>query len=964
MTKISPLSLLIHRLFKQAPRLSLVLLGSSAWAHAQTPGVNEIHLPAAFEVAQLSPQHQTSYYSHAATQVAALDTKALGLQPYVAPAQPTQVAHYMPAPSLAFAEPPLYQVAQLSPEHTQQLRYSRDVAAVDLAQLSQPKRVRRNGLQQVAALDSNTLTDATATQVAVASHARAQQPIQLAALSPKELGFNTAFLQGAISTQDIQDLLRNSGATQGEHTLDLLVNQNRVGRRELLFTLNPATNEVEPCFTPEILQQIGVDLEKLPAPITAADTCIRIPELIPQASVRYEAARLQLHISIPQLYMNPIQRGYVDPSLWDDGVTAGFVNYNLNLRQDSYKHNRTSRTLNSSFNAGINLGPWRLRNNSYLSTGNRQSTRFKSQNTYLQRGITPLKSQLILGETYTRSPIFDSVRFLGGSLYSDDLMRPDNEQGYAPVIRGVADSDATVEVRQNGYLLYSTNVSAGPFEITDLTPSGSNGNLEVIVIEADGSRHEFTQAFSSPPLMVREGLTKYDIATGQVRLYDDVSYRPNFVSGSVLHGLTSNLSVASGLQIAEDYQQVGIGLGFNTQVGAISLDALHSRSSAEQRNDAGVLESPSKSGTMLNLRYAKYIPDTGTSVSLNFKRSLNEHYRSLNNHVNLNEQNNSSSYWWGGSRTNSTVKQRIDANVSQALLGGSFYLNGSYGKNWDNSNQRSFSIGYSNNIGRINYSLSYSNSRNLTGDTGYWERTRINNQTLMLNINVPLGRSDNYMAPYLNSSVMRQEGKYSVRVGASGSFDNGYDMGYSVAVNRDQNNDYSYSGSLSGRSSIAVMNLNLSQSKNYTSASFVGNGSIVVHAGGINLGHTVGETFALAKVTPRIEGVNIPTHAGVTTGYNGYAIVPHATPYRGSWIGINPHGASRQVDFDNTMQQVIPTRGAAVVAEFQGETGRRALFTLVMPDGSRPPFGASVSNAQGKSLGLTDPRGASPVDAP
>ncbi|MET1477617.1 fimbria/pilus outer membrane usher protein [Burkholderia sola] len=38
-------------------------------------------------------------------------------------------------------------------------------------------------------------------------------------------------------------------------------------------------------------------------------------------------------------------------------------------------------------------------------------------------------------------------------------------RGYAPVIRGVATSNAHVAVSQNGAVLYETNVAPGPFEI-------------------------------------------------------------------------------------------------------------------------------------------------------------------------------------------------------------------------------------------------------------------------------------------------------------------------------------------------------------------------------------------------------------------------------------------------------------------------------------------------------------------
>ncbi|MDF6720311.1 fimbria/pilus outer membrane usher protein, partial [Escherichia coli] len=130
--------------------------------------------------------------------------------------------------------------------------------------------------------------------------------------------------------------------------------------------------------------------------------------------------------------------------------------------------------------------------------------------------------------------LFDSVRFRGVQVTSDDAMLPDSERGYAPVVRGQAATNAVVEVRQSGYVLYRANVPPGPFQLTDIFPSGSNGDLEITVIEADGSKRVTHQAFSSLPLMLRKGRLKYSFAAGK---YDgDQGPAPNLVSGSLVYG--------------------------------------------------------------------------------------------------------------------------------------------------------------------------------------------------------------------------------------------------------------------------------------------------------------------------------------------------------------------------------------------------------------------------------------------
>jgi hypothetical protein len=49
-------------------------------------------------------------------------------------------------------------------------------------------------------------------------------------------------------------------------------------------------------------------------------------------------------------------------------------------------------------------------------------------------------------------------------------MLPYSQRGYAPVIRGVASSNAVVSVRQNGYLIYQQNVAPERLRSTTFTP--------------------------------------------------------------------------------------------------------------------------------------------------------------------------------------------------------------------------------------------------------------------------------------------------------------------------------------------------------------------------------------------------------------------------------------------------------------------------------------------------------------
>ncbi|WP_163355951.1 fimbria/pilus outer membrane usher protein, partial [Escherichia coli] len=72
------------------------------------------------------------------------------------------------------------------------------------------------------------------------------------------------------------------------------------------------------------------------------------------------------------------------------------------------------------------------------TTGIPQSTEnsWKWNQYYLYRAIPQWEARFVMGETYSRSDIFDSFRFTGVHLATDDNMLPPNLRGYAPEVTG------------------------------------------------------------------------------------------------------------------------------------------------------------------------------------------------------------------------------------------------------------------------------------------------------------------------------------------------------------------------------------------------------------------------------------------------------------------------------------------------------------------------------------------------
>jgi outer membrane usher protein len=90
------------------------------------------------------------------------------------------------------------------------------------------------------------------------------------------------------------------------------------------FSHNPKSDEIEPCITVAMLEQGGVDLGKLPSPLEPGASCMRLQEVIPDASAAYDMASLRLNVSVPQIYMTSLRRGYIDPPCGRPAPTLPF----------------------------------------------------------------------------------------------------------------------------------------------------------------------------------------------------------------------------------------------------------------------------------------------------------------------------------------------------------------------------------------------------------------------------------------------------------------------------------------------------------------------------------------------------------------------------------------------------------------------------------------------------------------
>ncbi len=733
---------------------------------------------------------------------------------------------------------------------------------------------------------------------------------------------------------DLRYFERGSTVAPGNYGVDVYLNLSLIRRHEIVFAPDDR-GRVVPVVPYGLLKSLGVDVARLQAEgllDAAEDDAPADLSRIPAARVEFDVNNLALMVSVPHAYVLRRTRGYVDPSLWDNGAPVLFSNYQANFSRDELATGtREYRYL--GLRSGLNLGSWRLRNESTLSSPAGMPSRFRSQRTYLERSIPALGARLGLGDLHSAGDIFDSVPFRGVQLSTDLGMLPDSHQGYAPVVRGIAETHATVEIRQNDALVYSTSVSPGAFEITDLPSGGSNGNLQVRILEADGRVREFSQPYSYLPVMTRPGHLRYSLSAGEYRRSDHAS--PEFVQGTAVYGLGNNLTGFGGVLASDGFLAINAGVGVNSALGGMSFDVTRSRSrTPDALGGTGV-----DTGHSARLLYAKTLVATQTTLTMAGYRYSTEGYRTFSQHVDGQRP-------LRADQRSSLQKNRFDLSVNQTLpRRGSLYFSIGEASYWNVPGRtRNWRLGYSGNVAGLNYNLALSHDRD-----PFIGRS---DRQVTGNFSVPLGRSAR--APRMTAgAVSPRHGPAQVQAGLSGYLDRNGAASYSLYASRSEGQDAQAGVSLNWDTPMAQWGGSYQYGRDNRHLDLTASGSIVVHRGGVTLGQPVGETFGLLEV-PRTKGVGLQGWNGVRTGSRGYAVVPYLQPYRMNGLNVDTHRLSRNVEISGEAPMLVPTRGAMAVARYGAETGRRVQFVLQTAEGQPVPFGAMAYGEGDKVLGMVD----------
>lgn len=747
--------------------------------------------------------------------------------------------------------------------------------------------------------------------------------------------FSGSFLRGDSGGNqiDVSRFSYGDAIPAGEYDADIYVNGQHRGIAKLRYV--DRDNRSILCLTPTLKSILDLKPEAYGSEASDGEQCVNAEEQIKGHS-RFNLGEFRFDLTIPQALVVQRPRGWISPSQWQSGVLAAFVNYDVNHYRYYPKLSGASEQTYVGIQAGINIGGWAIRHTGSKefgknSFGEREKSSYSSNEIYAKTGIAALQSELTIGDFYTSGQLLEGVPLRGVSLASDDRMLPYSQRGYAPVIQGVANSNAKVTVRQGKHIVYQTTVPAGPFIIDDLYPNGYVGDLEVEVTEANGQSRTFTVPYASVAQLIRQGHWRYQLAGGRYR-YGSYISKSNLAQGSLQYGLTNNITLNGALQFTKNYRSALAGAAINTPIGAFSADVTYAI--------ADLPYSEKKKGYSAHANYSVSMPSTETSLTLAAYRYSSKDFYSLRDTIWHNER---PLYLENRDSLGYRLKNQMQAVINQRLGDkyGTFYLSGSSNSYW-NSKARvhQYQLSYANNYKLLSYQLGYSHAYNTEDKT--------TDKRVYLSLGLPLGNS--IYAPNYSTTFSVSKEQYSTH-SINGSLGQARQWNYGLSGSVARRGGSALSANLGYQHPYASLNSSFgTDNRGNRQASFSMSGAVVAHPKGITLSQNVSDSFAIVHAKGA-EGARVFGTNNAKVDMFGNAVVPYLTPYEVNTVGIDPEGIPVNVELSATHQEVIPKSGSTVMMDFKAKRNSMVLFDISLPGGGVPPMAAEAFDRHNHSVG-------------
>ncbi|AWF34083.1 fimbrial biogenesis outer membrane usher protein [Klebsiella oxytoca] len=715
-------------------------------------------------------------------------------------------------------------------------------------------------------------------------------------LHAREVTFDTDILKSRGLGADLNRYFAEAPRfLPGTHSVSVKVNGNDRGTAAVRFSEDGTM-----CVDNDFLEFAGL----MPVPIKANETCHGIRSDYAQAVINPLPNQEAVELYLPPEALNSLS---ADVKNFQHGGTAGMLNYSLFSTKSDYSGSDSSsnRYSQASLEAGFNTMDWSLRSR-YIVTDDDGNRNAESIYTYAEHVFVPQRLTMQVGEINAMSGVLSGVPITGVQLMPTSGLQKDSS---GVSVSGIArTSQARVEVRQNGRLIFNILVPAGPFTLDDVPMVRNNVDLDVTVVESDGSTNHYivpASSVKSRNLSRPNGLT---VSVGQVRSIDSDYSDPLVFNVSDGWQIFPWMNLLASGVVAEDYLAAGARTEFMVTDGWSVSTSMAASKAQFGGSDNGIKNE-------LQSDYS-FTENVGLSASV---AHYSGDYRELADAMDDDYQVDDNSY---------------SANIRWSTpLAGAFSAGLSYNQAaGDGEDSRYLLLSWGKTFKYASITVNWQSAVGNSDDDQ-------NDDLLYINLSIPLGGSQSL------SSYLRKQGD-STSYGLANSGSLGNETNYYISADRDQESkENSFNGNINTNLHYTQLSLGGGTSgdnqRNYNATL---SGGIAMHKEGVTFSpYSIKDTFAIAKLTEPKAGVEITTPQGaVWTDRWGQAVIPGLTEWRNSRIEVDANKLPQSMTLANGIKYIAGAHGSVSEVSFKVLNSRRVMLRIKQADGKPLTKGLSV----------------------
>lgn len=708
-----------------------------------------------------------------------------------------------------------------------------------------------------------------------------------------DVTFDTSILQNRGLSEDLNRYFSKAPRfLPGIHSVQVKVNDKDRGTAAVRFGEDGSL-----CIDSDFLGFAGL----MPVPLRSGEPCHDITSDYPQAVVSALPNKEMVALYLPKEALSGLSDEIKN---FQHGGTAALMNYSIFSTQSKNDGGDSNRYSQASLEGGLNIADWALRSSNIL-TDNNGSKNAETIYTYAEHVFAAHRMTMQVGEINAISDVLSGVSITGVQLFPTSELR-----GSASGVKvsGIArNAQARVEVRQSGQLIYNTLVPAGPFTLEDVPIVRNNVDLDVSVIESDGSTSRFVVPAASirMPLLSRpRGLS---VSVGQVRNNSGDYDNPWVANISDGWRLLPWLNLLASGTVTDSYVASGVRTEYQlteTWNASTSVAASQEKYGSKSNGVKTELQSSVSLGEALNL----------SASASHYTHGYRELSDALDNDFQPYDNMYTANLAWSV-----PVVGTFNAGLSYNQSGGegddSRYLMLSWGKTFKYA---SISVNWQSAIGNVDSDQ--------------------DDEMLYINLNIPLGGSQS-----INSYMRKQGDQMSYGLQNSGRLTQ--NTNYYIAVDRDNDdNENSFNGNLTSNLRYTQLGIGGGSTDNQRNYNATLSGGIAVHKSGVTFSpYTIRDTFAIAKLNEKKSGVEIATPQGtIWTDFWGQAVIPGLNEWRNSRIEINANKLPASMTLANGVKYVAAAHASVSELNFKVINSRRVMIRVKRADGSALPRGLSI----------------------